>query len=70
MTPTTERKRYTKELKLDPVRLVLEQGHTRTDVAKLLKINSQMSDRWVKEYQEDNDGQTFRCNGSLTPLQA
>lgn len=65
-----ERKRYPKEFKLDAVSLVLEQGHTRTDVAKMLEISSQLVGRWVKEYQQDEDGQAFRGNGKLTSEQA
>ena len=64
-----ERKRYTKEFKLDAISLVLEQGYTRTDAAKLLEINSNMLGRWIKEHQQD-DGQAFRGNGKLTPEQA
>lgn len=64
-----ERKRYTKEVKLDAVSLVLDQGHSRTDVAKMLDVNNQMISRWVKEYQQDDDGQAFRGNGKLTPEQ-
>ena len=64
-----ERKRYTKEFKLDAVSLVLDQGHSRTDVAKMLDVNNQMISRWVKEYQQDDDGQAFRGNGKLTPEQ-
>ena len=66
----TERKRYTKEFKLDAVSLVLEQGHTRTSAAKMLELSSQLLGRWVKEYQADDDGQAFRGNGKLTPEQA
>ena len=64
-----ERKRYTKEFKLDAVSLVLDQGHSRTDVAKMLDVNNQMISRWAKEYQQDDDGQAFRGNGKLTPEQ-
>ena len=64
-----ERKRYTKEFKLDAISLVLEQGYTRTDAAKLLEINSNILGRWIKEHQQD-DGQAFRGNGKLTPEQA
>lgn len=51
-----ERKRYTKEFKLDAVSLVLAQGYSRTDVAKMLDVNNQMISRWVNEYKHDNDG--------------
>ena len=65
-----ERKRYTKEFKLDAISLVLEQGHSRISAAKMLEISPQMLGRWVKEHQEDDDGQAFRGNGNLTPEQA
>lgn len=64
------RKQYTKEFKLDAISLVLEQGHTRTSAAKMLEISAQMLGRWIKEHQEDDNGQAFRGNGTLTPEQA
>ena len=39
-------------------------------VAKMLDINPNMIGRWVKEHQQDDDGQAFRGNGKLTPDQA
>ncbi len=65
----TTRKRYTKEYKLDAISLVLEQGYTRIEAAKSLDINPTMLGRWIKEHQRDNDGQSFRGNGKLTPEQ-
>jgi len=64
----TTRKKYSKELKLDAVSLVTEQGYTRAEAAKSLDINANMLGRWVKEHQADN-GQAFRGNGKLTPGQ-
>lgn len=71
----TGRKRYTKEFKLDAVSLVLEQGHTRTEVARMLDVSQQIIGRWVKEFQQDDDGQAinvlcerlvkFRCHRKL-----
>ena len=65
-----ERKRYTKEFKLDAVSLVLDQGHTRSEVARMLDVSQQIIGRWVKEFQQDDDGQAIRGNGKLTPEQA
>lgn len=65
-----ERKRYTKEFKLDAVSLVLEQGYTRLEAARMLEVSPQMLGRWVREQQADKDGQAFRGNGKLTPEQA
>ena len=65
-----ERKWYTKEFKLDAVSLVVDQGHSRTEVAKMLDVNANMVGRWVKEYQQDDEGLVFRGKGRLTPEQA
>lgn len=64
----TTRKRYSKEFKLDAISLVLEQGYTRIEAARSLGINATMLGRWIKEHQND-DGQAFRGNGTLTPEQ-
>jgi transposase len=63
-----QRKKYTKEFKLDAVSLVLEQNHTQAEASKNLGINPNALGRWIKEFQSD-DGQAFRGNGKLTPEQ-
>lgn len=35
----------------------------------MLEINANMLGRWIKEHQQDEDGQAFRGNGKLTPEQ-
>ena len=64
----TERKKYSKEFKLDAVSLVTEQGYIRSEAARSLGINANMLGRWVKE-QESDDVHAFRGNGKLTPEQ-
>jgi transposase len=64
----TTRKKYSKEFKIDAIRLVLEQGYSRSEAARSLDINTNMLARWIKEHQRD-DGQAFRGNGKLTPEQ-
>ena len=63
-----ERKKYSKEFKLDAVSLVIDQGYTRAEAARSLGINANMLGRWVKEYCQ-GDGQAFRGNGRLTAEQ-
>ena len=60
----TTRKKYTKEFKLDAVRLVTEQGYTRAEAARNLGINAGMLARWVQESRSD-EGEAFRGNGKL-----
>jgi len=64
----TERKKYSKEFKLDAISLVQEQGYSRVEAARSLGINANMLSRWIKENDTDN-GQAFRGNGKLTPEQ-
>ena len=63
------RKQYSKEFKLDAISLVLEQSYSIAEAARSLEIRANMLGRWIKEYQADNDGQSFRGNGKLTPEQ-
>ena len=64
----TKRKQYTKEFKLDAVRLVTEQGYTRAEAARNLGLNANMLGRWVQEMQADED-EAFRGNGKLSAEQ-
>ena len=60
-----ERKKYSKEYKLDAVSLVTDQGYSRAEAARSLGINANMLCRWVQE-EKAGDGQAFRGNGKLT----
>ena len=63
------RKKYSKEFKLDEISLVVDQKFSRSEAARNLEINPNLITRWMKEYEEDQDGQAFRGNGKLTPEQ-
>jgi transposase len=63
------RKKYSKEFKLDAISLVVEQQYTRAETARSLEINPNLITRWIKENEQDNNGQAFRGNGKLTPEQ-
>jgi transposase len=65
----TIRKKYSKEFKLDAISLVVEQQYTRAEAARSLEINPNLITRWLKENEQDNNGQVFRGNGKLTPEQ-
>jgi len=51
----TERKKYSKEFKLDAVSLVIDQGYTRVEAARSLGINHSMLGRWAKEQHKQNN---------------
>jgi transposase len=64
------RKQYSKEFKLDAISLVRDQGYTITEAARSLEVNRSILQRWIKEFNADDDGQAFRGTGKLTPEQA
>jgi transposase len=64
----SERKKYTKEFKLDAISLVKDQGYTCTEAARSLDINRFALSRWIKEASEDQDN-SFHGNGKLTSEQ-
>ena len=63
------RRQYTKEFKLDAVKLVTDHEYRVAEAARNLGINANMLSRWVQEYRDER-GQAFRGNGKLTPEQA
>lgn len=63
------RKKYSKEFKLDAISLVLDQGYAIAEAARSLEIRANMLGRWIKEHEADDNGQSFRGNGKLTPEQ-
>jgi transposase len=60
----TERKTYTREFKMEAVRLSLEPGRAGSGVAKELGIHANLLYRWRKEYLEDND-ESFPGQGKM-----
>jgi transposase len=58
------RRRYTREFKLEAIRLSQEPGVTLTELAKDLGIRSEMLYRWRKEANRD-PAQSFPGEGSL-----
>jgi transposase len=64
----TQRKKYSKEFKLDAIALVIEQNYSQAEAARNLGVNANILGRWIKEAEND-DGHAFRGNGKLTPEQ-
>ena len=60
------RKRYSREFKLEAVKLVVEQGLTATQASQDLGINANMLTRWKKQYLEDSSF-AFPGKGKLKP---
>lgn len=57
-------RKFTKEFKLEAVKMVLDHGHKQTEVARNLGINSNMLSRWVQQFKAD-EGQAFPGKGQL-----
>ena len=54
MTEKRSRHKYTKEFKVEAVELALSRGGNASEVARNLGINPNMLNRWIREYQADN----------------
>lgn len=60
------RRQYTKEFKVEAVRLVLEEGRTISEVARDLGINENLLHRWKKK-SEEGKIEPFPGKGRLSP---
>ena len=63
---TKKRKTYTKEFKIEAVRLLERTGRTQEAIAEELGTSSSSLSRWRKEYGEDGED-AFPGRGNLTP---
>lgn len=61
------RKSYTKEFKLEAVKLILEQGRSQAEAARNLGVSQAVLGRWVRQFQENGNG-SFPGRGNLVPL--
>jgi transposase len=62
---TTERKSYSKQFKIDAVKLVTEQGYRITEAARNLEINPNVLRRWRNQLAGESD-QAFPGKGHMT----
>ncbi len=60
------KRKYTREFKLEAVKLVLDQKMKQAQVARDLGLSSQVLWRWVTQYRQDSD-QSFPGKGKLKP---
>lgn len=58
------RRRFSREFKLEAMRMVLEGGRKQVDVARELGINPEVVYRWTREHRLDPK-QSFPGNGNL-----
>ena len=63
------RRRFTREFKLEAVRLVSNQGLTVSQAAQDLDLHESVLRRWVKDFQND-PAQAFPGHGQQKPEQA
>jgi transposase len=63
-----ERRKFTREFKLEAVKLVRERGVTVTQAARDLGVHGTVLRRWVQEYAADSQ-QAFPGQGQMKPDQ-
>lgn len=59
-----KRRRFSREFKLEAIRMVLEGGRKQVEVAQELGISPEVVYRWTREYRSDPK-QSFPGNGNL-----
>jgi len=55
MIEKTKRQKYSKELKADAIKLVLDQGYSCSETGRRLGIHSSNVSRWIREYRQDQE---------------
>jgi transposase len=63
---TKKRKSYSKQFKLDAVKLITEQDYNVSEAARNLGIDHKTLRRWKKQLEADNLD-AFPGNGNITP---
>jgi transposase len=63
---TQKRKHYSKQFKIDAVKLVTEQGYKVSEAARNLGIHYSSLRHWKKQLETD-DNQAFPGKGHMTP---
>ncbi len=63
---TKSRRKYTREFKLEAVKLVVEQGRTVSDVAESLGVNRSLLQRWKSQVVAEGV-LAFPGNGKVNP---
>ena len=63
---TKKRKIYSKQFKIDAVKLLTEQGYQITEAARNLGIHPGLLGRWKKQFETDNTD-PFPGKGHMTP---
>lgn len=66
MSTSNRSKRYSKEFKLEAVKMVLEQGVSKNEVARNLNVAPSTLDVWVKKFSV-NGNESFPGSGKLLP---
>ena len=61
-----KRRQYTKEFKIEAVRLIIEEGRPISEVARELGIGENLLHRWKKKY-EEGEIDPFPGQGRLSP---
>lgn len=63
---TTQRKSYSREFKIDAVKLITEQGYKISEAARNLGINPNVVARWKSQFERDAE-YSFPGKGHMTP---
>jgi len=61
------RRTYTREFKIEAVRLIQQGGHSLTQVARDLDVDRKLLKRWAEQLEQEGEVQAFPGKGHLRP---
>ena len=64
-----ERRKFTREFKLEAVKLIKERGASYSQASRDLDVNSNVLHKWVRQFSGDPE-QSFPGHGQMKPEQA
>lgn len=65
-----QRKQYTREFKLEAVRLLEESGRSKAQIARELGIHESLLKRWKTQLEERPHAEAFPGNGNVSAAEA
>jgi transposase len=64
---TTQRKSYSRQFKIDAVKLVTDQGYKISEAARNLEIHPNLLGKWKNQLVAGESDQAFPGKGHMTP---
>ena len=61
----SQRKKYSKEFKIDAINLIKEQGYSCSEASKSLDISYDLLNRWIRESKKSDENEAFLRDSTI-----